>query len=125
MTMVEKIAREIEPLSWAALGAGDTLTHKERRTSSLRKAKRILGGPLMEPTEAMRKAGFHANVFDNRGGCPGVPSGAECDDWNDPDKINAFLAQTGICRVARITKPADDAWRAMITKALSEAEEGK
>jgi hypothetical protein len=38
----EIIAREIEPQSWAALGAGDTLAYRNRRTSSDRKAIRIV-----------------------------------------------------------------------------------
>ena len=38
----EQIARVIEPQAWAALGIGDTLVYKNRRTSSLRKADRII-----------------------------------------------------------------------------------
>lgn len=38
----EQIARVIAPLSWAALGTADTLAHRDRRTSSLRKADAIL-----------------------------------------------------------------------------------
>lgn len=38
----ETIARILEPQAWAALGIGDTLAYKNRRTSSLRKAGVIL-----------------------------------------------------------------------------------
>ncbi len=42
MTTIEKIARELEPQAWAALGIGDTLAYKNRRKSSLRKAERVV-----------------------------------------------------------------------------------
>ena len=37
-TEVEAVARALEPLAWRALGLCDTLAHKKRRGSSLRKA---------------------------------------------------------------------------------------
>ncbi len=57
--MIEKAARILEPLAWAALGTGDTLAYKNRRTSSLRKARAVLQA-LMKPTFAMKMAGAEA-----------------------------------------------------------------
>lgn len=37
--IVERVARVLEPQAWAALGLCDTLAYKNRRTSSLRKAR--------------------------------------------------------------------------------------
>lgn len=99
MTMVEKIAREIEPLSWAALGAGDTLAHKERRTSSLRKAKRILE-TLLEPTAEMQKA---------------MPRQSYTIEHYHGSGHSQSFPTLGSGPLAE--------WRAMITKALSEADE--
>lgn len=51
------IARQIEPQSWAALGTGDTLAYRNRRTSSDRKAIRTIqaltsaGFRILEPDE--------------------------------------------------------------------------
>jgi len=42
MEMREKIARALAPLAWAALGTGDTLSQKNRRTASLRHADAVL-----------------------------------------------------------------------------------
>lgn len=56
--MSERIARKLEPQAWAALGIGDTLAYKNRRTSSLRKAKLVLEA-MREPTEGMVEAGSH------------------------------------------------------------------
>ena len=39
---IEAVARVLEPQAWAALGIGDTLAYKSRRTSSLRKARHVL-----------------------------------------------------------------------------------
>lgn len=54
--MKERIARLLEPNSWAAIGLADTLMHKNRRTWSLQKAGYILD-ELRDPTEAMEEAG--------------------------------------------------------------------
>lgn len=102
MTMVEKIARALEPIAWAKLGIGDTLAQKNRRTSSLRKARRILEGPLMEPTEAMVRNAIDA-----------IPM----------DKYTVAWPGGGKQRVSLSTDECATIWRAMITKALSEAEE--
>jgi hypothetical protein len=77
----------------------------------------------------MQKAGFFANTFENyhdgKPGCPGVVCAVEApDDWLDPankDALEAFLAAPR-CLVARVTLPADPAWRAMIGAALSEGD---
>jgi len=62
-TMRERIAELIEPNSWKALGKGlgDSLAHENRRTSSLRKADRILD-ELREPDEGMVRSGYSANT---------------------------------------------------------------
>jgi len=73
---------------------------------------------MREPTEAMLKSGFRKNVFDNRGGCPGVPKGTPCDDWSDSEAISKYMQQSGICRVARMTRGTCDVWQAMISAAL-------
>lgn len=66
-SMVEKIARVLEPQAWAALGTGDTLAYKNRRTSSLRKARAALQA-LMEPTPGMIEAGQQCEGFGGDGG---------------------------------------------------------
>jgi hypothetical protein len=50
--MIEKVAKVLEPQAWAALGIGDTLAYKSRRTSSLRKARAAIEA-LREPTNDM------------------------------------------------------------------------
>lgn len=90
--MVERVARELEPLAWRALGLCDTLAYASRRTSSLRKARRALKA-LREPTQAMIELGScqtHA---------PGV---------------NPRAARPLAHIMAR------DCWRAMIDAALAE-----
>jgi hypothetical protein len=52
MTMVERIAHILEPQAWVALGAGDTLAYKNRRTSSIRKAIAVLK-VMVEPNDEM------------------------------------------------------------------------
>lgn len=59
--MVERVARALEPLSWAALGSGDTLVHKTRRTSSLRKARAAIEA-MREPTRNMKRYGSFTEV---------------------------------------------------------------
>ncbi len=59
MRMVEKVARRLEPQAWAALGTGDTLAYKNRRTSSLRKARAVLD-EIRDPDDEMAKAGIAA-----------------------------------------------------------------
>lgn len=58
--MVELVGRVLEPQAWTALGLGDTLTYKNRRTSSLRKARAAIEA-MMEPTDDMVEA-FYGNV---------------------------------------------------------------
>lgn len=41
MSMVERVARILEPQAWAASGLNDTLAYANRRTSSLRKARAV------------------------------------------------------------------------------------
>lgn len=53
--MVERVARVLEPQAWAALGIGDTLAYKNRRTSSLRKARAVIES-MREPTFKMLRA---------------------------------------------------------------------
>lgn len=40
--IVERIARALAPSSWTALGTGDTLAHQNRRTASLRHARKAI-----------------------------------------------------------------------------------
>jgi hypothetical protein len=57
--MRNAVARIIEPRSWAVLGLCDTLAHKNRRTSSLRKAEKILAALSAEwcpPAQAIEQA---------------------------------------------------------------------
>jgi hypothetical protein len=54
--MVERVARILEPQAWAALGTGDTLAYRNRRTSSLRKARAVLTA-LREPSNTTMTAG--------------------------------------------------------------------
>jgi len=61
-TMLERLARTLEPRAWAALDFGDTLAFKNRRTSSLRKARAILN-ELKQPSEGMVEAGRSADVW--------------------------------------------------------------
>lgn len=42
MSARDVISRQIEPQAWAALGIGDTIAYRNRRTSSERKADRII-----------------------------------------------------------------------------------
>lgn len=56
--MIERVARRLEPLAWAALGAGDTLDYRNRRETSLHKARDAMEA-MMEPTHAMEDAAWH------------------------------------------------------------------
>lgn len=58
-TMIERVARTLEPQAWRALGIGDTLAYKNRRTSSLRKARAAIEA-MREPTDAMADEGYRA-----------------------------------------------------------------
>lgn len=60
---LEAIARVLEPQAWAALGHADTLAYKNRRTSSLRKARAALMA-IREPTEAMMFGGWGPTMAD-------------------------------------------------------------
>lgn len=53
--MVERVAREIEPLAWAALGTGDTFAYEVRRRASLLVARRVIE-KMRKPTEAMERS---------------------------------------------------------------------
>lgn len=64
--MVEKVARVLEPQAWAALGVGDTLAYKNRRTSSLRKARAAIAA-MSEPTDHMEYEGEIARDVDECG----------------------------------------------------------
>lgn len=55
--MVEGVARALAPSSWAALGTGGTVAHKNRRTASLRHARKAI--------EAMRD--YTPVVYDANG----------------------------------------------------------
>jgi hypothetical protein len=78
-----------------------------------------------EPTKEMSLAGFRANTFKNyhngEPGCPGVASpkfprdafDADMTKVVDPDLLAKWQA-TPRCRIARVTMPADDAYRAML-----------
>lgn len=62
LSMVERVARQLEPQAWAALGIGDTLAYSNRRTSSLRKARKAIGA-MREPTKLMLMAsGIHGTT---------------------------------------------------------------
>lgn len=69
-SMIERVARILEPQAWRALETGDTLAYQNRRTSSLRKAKAALQA-LMEPTEAMTHAGERA-AWDDANHMPAI-----------------------------------------------------
>lgn len=55
--MVERVARALAPIAWAALETGDTLAQQSRRTASLRHAKTVLEA-IREPTEVMVSEGY-------------------------------------------------------------------
>lgn len=59
--MVKRVARVLEPQAWAALGTGDKLAYKDRRTSSLRKAAAVIEA-LREPTPEMVEEGGMAEI---------------------------------------------------------------
>lgn len=56
MTMIERVAHQLEPQAWAALGTVDTLAYKNRRVSSIRKARNVIEA-MRWPTYEMRDAG--------------------------------------------------------------------
>lgn len=58
-SMVEKVARALAPLSWAALGLADTLAHKNRRTASIRHARAAILA-LRETNKRVLEDGFNA-----------------------------------------------------------------
>jgi len=59
----DMVARVLEPQAWAALGVGDSLAYKSRRTSSERKAAKILALPPIAAALAQAKA---ADEFNER-----------------------------------------------------------
>lgn len=64
MNKVEQVARILEPQAWRALGLCDTLAYKNRRTSSLRKARAAIEA-MREPDEAMNQAGERLLEWDS------------------------------------------------------------
>lgn len=56
---IEQVARVLEPQAWAALGCGDTLAYKSRRTSSLRKARAAIE-KIRKLTQDQQIAGMEA-----------------------------------------------------------------
>jgi hypothetical protein len=58
--VVERVARALAPLAWAALGTGDTLQQKNRRTASIRHARAAIEA-MREPSKAMVGTGA-ANI---------------------------------------------------------------
>jgi len=58
--MVERVARALAPVAWAALGTGDTLANQSRRTASLRHARAAIAA-MREPTQQMQDSGRDAN----------------------------------------------------------------
>lgn len=64
--MIERVARALAPTSWAALGTGDTLAHKNRRTASTRHARLAIAA-MREITDAMIDAAFdHPDQMDHQ-----------------------------------------------------------
>jgi len=116
MDIVEKVARAI---------CKEWFLGSERTWQNFLPAARAAIEAMREPTEAMLKSGFRKNVFDNRGGCPGVPKGTPCDDWSDSEAISKYMQQSGICRVARMTRGTCDVWQAMISAALHPIQNGE
>ena len=67
MTDLERVARALAPRAWAALGNGDTLAQKSRRTASLRHARAAFAA-VHDPSEAMiAAADADAGGFPSRG----------------------------------------------------------
>lgn len=73
MDKIEEIARVLEPQAWAALGTGDTLAYKHRRTSSLRKARAAYevmtrsDGEVIDRVRAAVATWFEGGQPDQRG----------------------------------------------------------
>lgn len=61
-SMVERVARILEPQAWRALGLADTLAYANRRTSSLRKARAAIEA-MRDPTDSMVDAALSATGF--------------------------------------------------------------
>lgn len=53
--MIERVARALAPLAWAALGTGDTLAHANRRKASGRHARAAILA-MQQATPSMVKA---------------------------------------------------------------------
>lgn len=60
--IIEKMARELEPIAWAALGTGDTRAFAKRRASSLKRA-----GIIYDDNIVIRLA-YEAQYNENRRG---------------------------------------------------------
>jgi hypothetical protein len=74
MKLREKIAREIEPKSWASAGSGlGDLAHEDRRASSLQKADSILSILTDPDEETVERVGQAIEKAWNSGTPPTLP----------------------------------------------------
>lgn len=94
MTKLEQVARAI----WAKFEENPDYARLQMNAILAEELARAAVEAMQEPTEAMQKAGFLANRFDNKSPC-----------------------EKPTC-IARITMPADAAWSAMIDSILNERE---
>jgi len=85
--IVERVARALAPVAWAALGTGDTLANQSRRTASLRHARAAIAA-MREPDSRMIEAGW-INARDVDGN-PSDDNAVAC--WEA--MIDAALAQS-------------------------------
>lgn len=60
--MIERVARVLEPIAWAALNAGDTLIRKKKREASIHKARLVIKA-MRDPTDKMEKVGNEADCY--------------------------------------------------------------
>ena len=97
--MIGRIARVLEPQAWEALAAKDSLSYQGRRTSSLRKSRKVLDA-MREPTTEMLRG-----LLRHRG--------------YDPDAKEETLDALGQLDVAAMGALVGN-YKAMITAALSE-----
>lgn len=61
-TMIERVARVLEPQAWAAQEHGDSVAYRNRRTASIRKARAAIEA-MREPTEGMHEAAEGISVY--------------------------------------------------------------
>lgn len=55
-SMIERVARVLEPQAWTVAGEADSIAYRNRRTASLRKARAAIEA-MREPTAASVSAG--------------------------------------------------------------------